>query len=96
MRASIIAIHGLDTSAPGTWEYREERDTKPVNWLCHKDMLPAACPEARIFTYNWHAGFSKDAVELTLRDHANGLLSDLRAMRLEVRCTPGCRRRDRR
>lgn len=48
-------------------------------------MLPATVSNARIFTYNWHAEFSKDAVELTLRDHAEAFLLDLRALREEVR-----------
>ncbi|KAK0745442.1 P-loop containing nucleoside triphosphate hydrolase protein [Schizothecium vesticola] len=44
-------------------------------------MLPATVPNARIFTYNWRAEFSKDAVELTLRDHAEAFLLDFRALR---------------
>jgi hypothetical protein len=56
-----------------------------VNWLSDAAMLPAAVPNARIFTYNWHADFYKDAVDLTLKNHAEGLLLDIRAMREEVK-----------
>jgi len=84
---SIIAIHGLDASAPQTWEYRyDERDgEKVVNWLSDIAMLPVAVPNARIFTYNWHAEFFKDAVDLTLSNHAEGLLLDIRVLREEVK-----------
>ncbi|KAK3348603.1 hypothetical protein B0T25DRAFT_623733 [Lasiosphaeria hispida] len=87
----IIAIHGLDTSAPGTWEYRYGEKgggnsaSTVVNWLSDDHMLPATVPNARIFTYNWRAEFSKDAVELTLRDHAEAFLLDLRAFREKKR-----------
>ncbi|KAK5994851.1 Nephrocystin-3-like protein [Cladobotryum mycophilum] len=82
----IIAIHGLDTSAPTTWECRSDDqrigdERKVINWLSDNDMLPKAVPRARIITYNWHTQFSKDAIELTLRDHANSLLLDLNAFR---------------
>jgi hypothetical protein len=55
-----------------------------VNWLSDVGMLPAAVPDARILTYNWHAEFYKDAVALTLREHAEGLLLDIRTMREKV------------
>lgn len=56
-----------------------------VNWLSDAAMLPAAVPNGRIFTYNWPANFYKDAVDLTLKSHAEGLLLDIRAVREEVR-----------
>jgi hypothetical protein len=56
-----------------------------MNWLSDAAMLPAAVPNGRVFTYNWHANFYKDAVDLTLENHAEGLLLDIRAMREEVR-----------
>jgi hypothetical protein len=55
-----------------------------VNWLSDLGMLPEAVPNACIFTYNWHAEFYKDAVDLTLRDHADGLLLDISTMREKV------------
>jgi hypothetical protein len=47
-------------------------------------MLPAAVQTACIFTYNWPARFYTDAVDLTLNNLAEGLWSDIDAMRGEV------------
>lgn len=44
-------------------------------------MLPAAIPEARIFTYDWEANYFKDAPVQTLLDRADNLLTHLRAER---------------
>jgi hypothetical protein len=55
-----------------------------VNWLSDVAMLPAAVPNGRILTYNWNANFYKDAVDLTLKNHAEGLVLDIRAMREKV------------
>ncbi|KAK4063744.1 hypothetical protein Trihar35433_8452 [Trichoderma harzianum] len=68
----IIAIHGLDTSAPTTWEYRSQNG-QTINWLRDKDMLPAAVPRACVMLYNWPAKFYTNAVDLTLHDLAEGL-----------------------
>lgn len=38
-------------------------------------MLPAAVPEARIYTYNWDADYLHDAPAQNLRDHAATLLT---------------------
>ncbi|KAI0852279.1 hypothetical protein F5Y00DRAFT_192622 [Daldinia vernicosa] len=46
----IIAIHGLDTESPRTWTY--ENGSRSVNWLKDEAMLPAAAPDARIYTYD--------------------------------------------
>ncbi|PNP57453.1 hypothetical protein THARTR1_02450 [Trichoderma harzianum] len=69
---SIIAIHGLDTSAPTTWEYKSQNG-QTINWLRDKDMLPAAVPRACLMLYNWPAKFYANAVDLTLHDLAEGL-----------------------
>lgn len=45
-----------------------------VSWLSDSDMLPAALPEARIFTYDWNANYFKDAPVQTLLGHADTLL----------------------
>ncbi|KAK4169606.1 hypothetical protein QBC43DRAFT_190662, partial [Cladorrhinum sp. PSN259] len=50
---SIIAIHGLGTESPRTWEFKKKQGDVAVNWLSGRDMLPAALPTARIFTYYW-------------------------------------------
>ena len=65
----IIAIHGLDTTSPGTWTWDttkcEESDISKhpdypkghcvVNWLQDPGMLPAKVGSARIFTCDWPA-----------------------------------------
>ncbi|PHH91797.1 hypothetical protein CDD83_10293 [Cordyceps sp. RAO-2017] len=53
---AIIAIHGLDTKSPDTWEWRRKEPGgkgRIVNWLEHLDMLPkiAAVLGSRIFSY---------------------------------------------
>ena len=71
---SIIAIHGLGTASPRTWEFKK-KDGGIVNWLADGHMLPAAIPEARIFTYDWNANYFKDAPMQTVLGHANNLLA---------------------
>ncbi|KAF4628983.1 hypothetical protein G7Y89_g9167 [Cudoniella acicularis] len=43
----IIAVHGLGAKPATTWVKND------VNWLSHKDMLPAKVPKARIWTFNF-------------------------------------------
>jgi len=45
-----------------------------VNWLSDRDMLPAALPTARIFTYDWNANYFAHAPAQTLLGHADTLL----------------------
>ncbi|OBR02171.1 Peptidase C14 [Colletotrichum higginsianum IMI 349063] len=55
----IIAVHGLDTNSPETWEDRSKG--KPtVNWLADEGMLPHEVPHARIFTCDWPADLFRD------------------------------------
>ncbi|KAK0724150.1 hypothetical protein B0H67DRAFT_640719 [Lasiosphaeris hirsuta] len=79
---SIIAIHGLGTESPRTWEFKKRTlGGDSVNWLSDGDMLPAALPEARIFTYDWGANSFKDAPVQTLLGQAAtllGLISEAR------------------
>ncbi|KAK4680131.1 hypothetical protein QC764_0041900 [Podospora pseudoanserina] len=70
----IIAIHGLGTESPRTWEFKKKGRGGVVSWLSDSDMLPAALPEARIFTYDWNANYFKDAPVQTLLGHADTLL----------------------
>ncbi|KAI0159859.1 hypothetical protein GGR52DRAFT_582588 [Hypoxylon sp. FL1284] len=73
---SIIAIHGLDTESPRTWEFDTKKDgSRVVNWLQDSDMLPAAVPDARIYTYDWNAKVFDNAPVQTLLNHADNLLS---------------------
>ncbi|KAI0406345.1 armadillo-type protein [Xylaria palmicola] len=52
----IIAIHGLDTKSPDTWEWKDRNGSgRIVNWLKDKEMLPNKVDRVRIFTCNWPA-----------------------------------------
>ncbi|KAH6957931.1 hypothetical protein BKA56DRAFT_197550 [Ilyonectria sp. MPI-CAGE-AT-0026] len=75
----IVAIHGLDTESPRTWEYKKkpEHGGGVVNWLADADMLPAAIPEARIFTYDWNANCFQDAPVKAILGHSDTLLTHL-------------------
>ena len=71
---SIIAIHGLGTESPKTWEYKKD-GSGVVNWLSDKTMLRAHILEARIFTYDWNANYFEDAPVQTLFGRTNVLLA---------------------
>ncbi|KAH8654873.1 hypothetical protein BGZ61DRAFT_312399, partial [Ilyonectria robusta] len=75
----IVAIHGLDTESPRTWEYKKkpEHGGGVVNWLADANMLPAAIPEARIFTYDWNANCFQDAPVKAILGHSDTLLAHL-------------------
>ncbi|KAK7959729.1 TPR-like protein [Apiospora aurea] len=75
----VIAIHGLDTESPRTWIY--EKNGTQVHWLRDSDMLPAAIPEARIYTYDWNAKVFGHAPVQTLLGHADNLLGQVAAER---------------
>lgn len=70
---SIVAIHGLATESPRTWESKSRGGV--VNWLSDQDMLPAAVPEASIYTYDWNANSFSDAPVQTLLGHADTFLA---------------------
>ncbi|KAK8070308.1 hypothetical protein PG994_006924 [Apiospora phragmitis] len=76
---SVVAIHGLDTESPRTWIY--EKNGTQVHWLRDSDMLPAAIPEARIYTYDWNAKVFDHAPVQTLLGHADNLLGQVAAER---------------
>ncbi|KAI0399114.1 hypothetical protein F4802DRAFT_612747 [Xylaria palmicola] len=66
----IIAIHGLDTKSPDTWEWKPPGSKEtPINWLSHEKMLPYKVPSARIFMCDWpsdlfeHSGYSQKTFE---------------------------------
>ncbi|KAI1805541.1 hypothetical protein F4811DRAFT_551810 [Daldinia bambusicola] len=46
-----------------------------VNWLEDSHMLPAAAPEARIYTYDWNARVFSNVPVQTLLGHADSLLT---------------------
>ncbi|KAK4653773.1 hypothetical protein QC762_0087050 [Podospora pseudocomata] len=70
----IIAIHGLGTESPRTWEFKKRNGDGVVNWLSDGDMLPAALPKACIYTYDWNANYFANAPVQTLLGHADTLL----------------------
>ncbi|RYP16975.1 hypothetical protein DL765_004817 [Monosporascus sp. GIB2] len=74
-RRHIVAIHGLGTESPRTWEFKRKDGSGVVNWLSDSTMLPAAVPEARIFTYDWDANYFENAPVQTLLGHADNLLA---------------------
>lgn len=76
---SVIAIHGLGTTTPRTWEYKTR--TRPVNWLSDSDMLPAVVPSARIYTFSWNARYYADASVARIENVAEVLLSNLKSQR---------------
>ncbi|KAF7549262.1 hypothetical protein G7Z17_g6496 [Cylindrodendrum hubeiense] len=75
----IIAIHGLGTESPRTWEYKKKprHAGEVVNWLADANMLPAAIPEAKIFTYDWNANAFQDVPVRALLSHSDTLLTHL-------------------
>ena len=78
---SIIAIHGLDTSSPGTWtawKIPNKPNSGKVHWLKDPHMLPNEMPTARIFTYDWSASLVGPGVSQNrLADHARALLNSI-------------------
>ncbi|KAK7749758.1 hypothetical protein SLS53_000337, partial [Cytospora paraplurivora] len=74
----IIAIHGLETGSPRTWEYdKTGNGTEVVNWLSDRNMLPAAVPRAAVYTYDWDARSFGNAPVQTLLGHADNLLASV-------------------
>jgi hypothetical protein len=63
----------LGTESPRTWEFKRKGGVGVVNWLADSDMLLAATPEARIYTYDWDANYFRDAPVKTLLGHADTL-----------------------
>ncbi|KAF6217721.1 hypothetical protein HO133_006548 [Letharia lupina] len=76
---SVIAIHGLGTTTPHTWEYNTK--TKTVNWLSDPDMLPNIVPSASIYTFSWNAKYYADASVARIDSVAGVLLSNLQSQR---------------
>ncbi|OAL53460.1 TPR-like protein [Pyrenochaeta sp. DS3sAY3a] len=70
----IIAVHGLGTESPRTWEYNL-KEGGTVNWLADSNMLSEIIPEATIYTYDWDADYLKNAAIQTLRSRSDDLLA---------------------
>lgn len=87
---SIIAIHGLDTGSPRTWEAYETEDAsgprgRTVNWLSDDDMLPFVIPEGRIFTFDWDSDTHIEAPVASILGQADNLLDLVTHERRAVR-----------
>ncbi|MCJ1424372.1 hypothetical protein MMC29_002260 [Sticta canariensis] len=81
----IIAVHGIETHSPKTWT-AYERDEEPrgraTNWLCDKDMLPEAMPQACIWTYDYNSNcYSDNAPQIDLLGLGETFLEILRRAR---------------
>ncbi|KAL9065051.1 MAG: hypothetical protein Q9161_008470 [Pseudevernia consocians] len=83
--ADIIAIHGLGTTSPKTWEAIGKRacdaQRPRINWLSDDDMLPHVVPSANIFTFTWNSDYYKNAPLIRIQDVAGVLLSQLQSQR---------------
>ncbi|CAG8188535.1 unnamed protein product [Penicillium salamii] len=76
----VIAIHGLDTKSPDTWEYKNN-GKPPSNWLKDKAMLPSMIGNARIFTCDWLTKKfeSPDTAKLRIEEIAQSLVVAINA-----------------
>ncbi|CAH0057089.1 unnamed protein product [Clonostachys solani] len=84
----IIAIHGLGTThASYIWKQSSEAEPKGTNWLQDPEMLPAAIPNSRIFTYEWNSGFDQNAAMKNMAEHADELLRQLYKLRTATEST---------
>ncbi|KAK5991902.1 Vegetative incompatibility HET-E-1-like protein [Cladobotryum mycophilum] len=59
VEVDIIAVHGLGSRVDWSWVWKDE--TRNVNWLRDRDMLPSLVPKARIMAYNYDSKWHKDA-----------------------------------
>ncbi|KAK2741021.1 hypothetical protein FQN57_005757 [Myotisia sp. PD_48] len=75
----IFALHGLNGDPFRTWTFR--KNSRRVMWLKDSDMLPAAIPSARIFTYGYNANVALNTSVADIRDYALGFLTSVTAYR---------------
>jgi hypothetical protein len=75
-----VAVHGINTHSPTQWEaYKNHKDDSDGvhNWLEDSDMLPAAVPEASIWTFHYEVSWLADGPFENLVNIANKLLDSL-------------------
>ncbi|EXJ61254.1 uncharacterized protein A1O5_12046 [Cladophialophora psammophila CBS 110553] len=77
----IVAVHGLNGDARGTWTSKSTQ----TSWLSHPDFLPKYLPRARILSWGYNANISTLKGKSTSQDrilhHAHTLVSQLNADR---------------
>jgi len=78
----IVAVHGLDGDATGTWTSQ----TNNVCWLRDEAMLPKYIPEARVLTWGYNASYSNLKGDKPSKDrihhHARNLVQELYSDRM--------------
>ncbi|KAK4222432.1 hypothetical protein QBC38DRAFT_504035 [Podospora fimiseda] len=74
--ADIVAIPGIATHPKDAFVYRSQ--SKEINWLSDKTMLPAACPKARILYYFYDSMLAgPNPTRQSFNNIAKGLLNSL-------------------
>lgn len=76
-KIDFVALHGINGDLWNTWEHEDG-----TLWL--RDLLPAAFPGARVWTYGYPANVFEGIQRGTLRNDARRLLGQL-VTRTEVR-----------
>lgn len=72
----VVAIHGLNGHAYGTWTHEITESL----WL--RDLLPEDLPGARIYTYSYPSHVLFSTSKATISDYAQSLLVSLSAARV--------------
>jgi len=74
---SIIAVHGLQTTAAKTWTaYKNGKNAEggECHWLRDEDMLPKVLPQARIWAFDYNSNYSSNAQHVSIVDLGQVLL----------------------
>lgn len=86
---SIILVHGLGGDRVKTWTWQDGE--RKVFWP--KDLLPQACPTARILSFGYNADFAHFfpfygpkfiAEQQTINDHSTALFQSIIGLREET------------
>ena len=89
--SSIIAIRGLGTTSPQTWQAnvsgRGGQASRKVNGLSDADMLPAIIPNTNIYYFTWSSGYVENAPVSRILDVADVLLGAIQRLRDQVQFT---------
>lgn len=72
---SIVAVHGLASTAETTWSYKlREGQNVTIGPMWLRDFLPQENLQARIMVFNHNSAWERDATTKSLEDHGNDLL----------------------